>query len=157
MSTIFEQKLLEVGEPCYVIAASVSEPWLYTRFHGIIKKRKIRNDNISYFVQIQDVIETREYIEQHVHRQTFRMYHSSAERGGLKTLNCFDLAVDWANFQTSFRKRFKNWTLVVSSLHTTNDSKKLDALVAKSIDIMQHHVELSRKQLDERKLTITVS
>lgn len=154
MATIFEQKLYEIGDTCYVIAASVTQPFLYTRFKGIVQKRKIRNDNISYFIQITDVLETKEYLQEHVHRNQFRMYHMQAGRGGLKSLDCFDLLINPADFNTKFRKRYRDWVLVASSLHVTNDQNELSKLTKKSVKIMKEHISKSIQILDERQQTI---
>jgi len=141
--TIFDQRLFEVGEYCYAIAASVTEPFLYTRFRCTVAKRKINNDAVTYFLAIEELLETKEWAQLHVHRNRFRTWHTAANRGQLKSLDCFDLLVDMSTFEQKFSKRYRHLTLVVSSVHVAVTREHINAICEQTVDIVSSHLKSS--------------
>jgi hypothetical protein len=148
---VFDQKLYEVGEHCYAIAASVHEPHLYGRFKCVVTKRDVKNDNISYYLRILEVCESDDWIKEHLHRKEWRLFHIGAERGQIKEFNCFDLLLNMSTFQKRFSEKFKHWVLVVPSVHTAETKESATELCCQTITIMKDRIIKDLESIKQRE------
>lgn len=148
---VFDQKLYETNDWCYAIAASVDEPHLYGIFKCRVNKRDVANDSISYFLKIEEIYESDSWIRNHIHRKQWRLYHTKAERGQIKELNCFDLMLNMATFSKRFAEKFEDFNLVVPSIHIAETAPEALKLIIETIKIMETRLETDIKTLKARK------
>lgn len=152
MSTVFDQRLFNVGDHVYAMCASVNNPYIYLRFKCVVINTAIKRENVIYGLQILEILETKETIQTLVHRQEFRVQHTKADRGQLKCFNCFELLLDWSTFQSKFKKKFQQYSIILPSVFVHDTEADLNDHVEKSITIMKTHLHKALDQLSVRRL-----
>lgn len=121
---ILQRKLLKIGTPCFFVASSVEEPFIYLRFAGIISDKDNIEDNTIYRIRIVKVLEEYTYINKFLNRVRFRVKNQKDGKFIDKYFYTYDL--DKNNFDFEFAERFKNYHIDISSLFVFDNIPELE-------------------------------
>ena len=111
---ILQRKILNENDECFVLRASIDDPFVYLCFKGIIKRRYSNDEQISYHIQITKVLEDKEIIQTFLNRKRFRVFNNENGRTYNKKFYTYDLQQSFS-FDSAFKKRFQNLYLDVHS------------------------------------------
>lgn len=107
MMDILHKKLLVDGDNCFVLKASIDEPYIYLQFRGKVKHQYTSEDFTMYHVQIQEILEDKETIRSYMNRHRFRIYDTRNGRTYNKPFYTYDI-LDTVNFVQDFFLRYSN-------------------------------------------------
>lgn len=148
---ILQRKIIDPGQLCYCMIASVNEPYVYLRFKAKVLHRWIQGDNIGYYLHLQEVLEDFDTIRDYLHRSKQRVFSLQSERGQIKTIDCFDLTTNMKMFDKNFRKRYSDYTWYSPAVFVFTTISELESELDKSNTLLQQRLSSSLRILNDRK------
>jgi hypothetical protein len=145
---ILSAKIYNIDDACFFLWASTDRPYLYLKFGGVVKWRKIDGDSIVYGIQIHKVLQSKETIKNFLHRSFFRMLMILNNRAQIRRINCFDLTINFSMFDNNFKIRYKNYLAYQSSAFIFETLEELETAHNKTITIMKEHFLEASEALD---------
>lgn len=147
---ILQRKLLNEGDSCFFLRASVDEPYIYLRFCGEIMRRYTSNDLVMYHVKITNVLEEKHTIRKYLNRKRFRVFDSSNSRTTNKPFYTYDI-IDDVDFQLKFSTRYKNAHLDVHSMLVYPDVSDMNTYRNTAIDHLISKLSMTLSELNLQK------
>lgn len=147
---ILHREILDLGQTCYVMIASVNDPQIYLRFQGKVLNRWIKGENIGYYVHIEKVLESATTIRDLLHRSKHRVFSITSERGQIKKIDCFDLLQHTHTFNANFKDRYKDYTWYLPAVFVFTNEEDLEIEVDKASKYLHSHLTKSLSLLEER-------
>lgn len=139
--TVLDHEIHNVKDKIYFCMFSKDKPTIYLLCYGEILIKEVRNLTITYFVQLQNILESKESIKKNFHMQNFRILHQKSKTFGDMKFNVLDILDDIDFSDKLFSKTSKYL------FHTTS---YLSASNADSAKVIQNHCNLeSQKLLNE--------
>lgn len=150
---ILHRELLDNGQQCYAMIASVNEPHVYLRVKGKILHRWIQGDNIGYYVHITNILESFEDIRDYLHRSKQRVFSITTDRGQIKKVECFDLLAKFETFDENFKERYKDYTWYLPAVFVFTNEQELNTYLDKANTTLYKRLEKSLLKLRQRMST----
>ncbi len=88
---ILKRKIIDPGQLCYCMIASVNEPYVYLRFKAQVLLRLLQVANIVYYLHLHEVLEDFDTIRAYLHRSHQLVFCLQSEIVQFKTIDFFDL------------------------------------------------------------------
>lgn len=147
---ILQREIIDLGQECYIMFASVDEPHIYLRAKGKVLNRWIQGDNIGYYIHILEVLEDREVITKFLHRSKHRTFVISSERGLIKTIDCFDLTLNMETFNARFKERHKNLTWYLPAVFVFPTREQMEQKLTTASEFLKDRLKTSLDNLENR-------